>query len=452
MRDRIGHAADMDTARFLDVSTTGGALDAAESRALEAIDQAGIVARLAELIAVPSVSGSDAEADIQHLLAPWLRTLVLDVDLWKIDLDELRNAPGYPGTEVSRHEAWGLVGTDHGDGGPPALILQGHVDVVPPGDHTAWAQDPFRPAITSSRVHGRGACDMKAGLVANLAALTAIRAAGIQLDRGLALHCVIGEEDGGLGAFATLRRGHTGHACVITEPTSGTLVTANAGALTFRISVSGAATHASTRYTGSSAIDAYLDIHHALLQLETRRNRRVEPLMREYPVPYPISVGTLRAGDWASSVPDLLIAEGRLGVRIGEDPTAARRELEASVGAVAKQHPFLRNHPPVVTWTGGQFRGGHLRTGHPLRDIVARAHDDLATEAQIRERGAPYGSDLRLYEAAGIPTLHYGPGDVRLAHSPGESVAIADVVRATQTLVLTILRLCRYRRSPTGSC
>lgn len=443
MRSRVLHAAAMDMSHSLEVPVLGGVLDAGESRALAAIDETGIVSLLAELIAVPSVSGSDAEAEIQHLLGLRLHTLELDVDLWKIDLDELRDAPGYPGTEVPRAEAWGLVGTDPGHDGSPALILQGHVDVVPSGDRTAWAHDPFRPAITQSRVHGRGACDMKAGLVANLAALTAIRTAGIRLDRGLALHCAIGEEDGGLGAFATLRRGHTGQACVITEPTSGTLVTANAGALTFRIRVPGAATHASTRYTGFSAIDSYLQVHHALSQLEARRNRRVEPLMREYSVPYPISVGILRAGDWASSVPDLLIAEGRLGLRIGEDPALARCELEASVGTVAKHHPFLRDHPPVVTWPGGQFHGGQLPPEHPLRHIVARAHDDLATEPRIRERGAPYGSDLRLYNAAGIPTLHYGPGDVRLAHSPGESVAIADVVRVTQTLVLTILRLCR---------
>ena len=78
---------------------------------------------------------------------------------------------------------------------------------------------------------------MKAGLVANLAAIRAVRAAGIRLERPAALHFVVGEEDGGLGAFATLDRGHHADACVITEPTSGTLVTATAGALTFELTV-----------------------------------------------------------------------------------------------------------------------------------------------------------------------------------------------------------------------
>jgi hypothetical protein len=93
-----------------------------------------------------------------------------------------------------------------------------------------------------------GACDMNAGVAANLAALAAIKRAGVVLRDTFALHFVIGEEDGGLGTFGTLDRGHTGRACIITEPTGGTLTTANAGALTFTIEVSELATHASTSY------------------------------------------------------------------------------------------------------------------------------------------------------------------------------------------------------------
>ena len=135
-----------------------------------------------------------------------------------------------------------------------------------------------------------------------------------------AVHLVVGEEDGGLGAYATLARGHTGDACVIPEPTDLRLITANAGSLTFRIEVPGQATHGSTRYQGHSAIDAYLPIHRALAELERRRNADPEPLLRDYPIAYALSVGRVQAGDWASSVPDRLVAEGRYGVRIDGGP------------------------------------------------------------------------------------------------------------------------------------
>ncbi|PRX22156.1 ArgE/DapE family deacylase [Actinoplanes italicus] len=412
----------------------------AEVSALAAIDEQAIARELMELLAVPSVTGSPAESELQHLLAARLERLGLDVDLWSMDLPALRAHPGFPGTEAPRDEAWGLVATTPATSDGPTVILQGHVDVVPPGDRAQWAGDPFVPRADGDDIHGRGACDMKAGVVANLAALSAIRAAGIRLPGRIAAHFVVSEEDGGLGAFGTLERGHTGDACIITEPTGGTVITANGGALTFRIEVHGLATHASTRYAGVSAIDAYLPVHAALARLEASRNVDIDPLMADYRIPYPLAVGIVRAGDWASTVPDLLVAEGRLGVRLGEEPAAARAELELCVAEAAAADPWLREHPPTVAWTGGQFASGRLPAGHPLEDLIRDAHREVTGEPHLVNRGAPYGSDLRLYSAAGVPTLQYGPGDVRLAHSPFEKVSVTETVRVARTVTVAVLR------------
>ncbi|WP_460068375.1 ArgE/DapE family deacylase [Streptomyces sp. YKOK-I1] len=418
-----------------------------EKTVLAAVDEADAVRTLRELIAVPSVTGSAAESELQHLLAGRLERLGLDVDLWSMDLPELCAHPDFPGMEVPREEAWGLVGhtAAAGDGDGPTLILQGHVDVVPPGDPAAWEGDPFVPRVTGDRVHGRGACDMKAGLAAQLAALAAIRAAGVRLAGRVAVHFVVGEEDGGIGAFGTLRRGHGGDACVIAEPTGGTVITANAGALTFRLTVPGRAAHASSREAGVSAIDAYLPLHGALARLEADRNRDPDPLLAEYPIPYALSVGTLRSGDWASSVPDTLVAEGRLGVRLGEDPALARAALERCVAEACAGDPWLRAHPATVTWPGGQFASGRLTAGHPLRDTVAEAHADATGAARPRERGATYGSDLRHYTGAGIPTLQFGPGDIGVAHSAREHVSVREVTDAARTFALTVLRTVGVR-------
>ena len=143
--------------------------------------------------------------------------------------------------------------------------------MVPVGDLNAWSSDPFVATPSGDSVVGRGACDMKAGVAAILAAVAAAQTAGQHVPT-FAVHFVIGEEDGGLGAFATLERGHRGRCCIIPEPTNLHVITANAGALTFRIEVPGLAAHGSTRYAGASAIDSYLPIHQALADLETRRN------------------------------------------------------------------------------------------------------------------------------------------------------------------------------------
>jgi acetylornithine deacetylase len=427
------------------LSRTGGVLSDEETAALAAIDEQELARTVMELIAVPSVTGSPAESELQHQLAGRLEWLGLDVDLWSMDLPALFADPGFPGAEAPRDEAWGLVGTTPDGGDGPTLILQGHVDVVPPGDLGAWEGDPFVPRVTGDVVHGRGACDMKAGLAAHLGALAAIRSAGVRLRGRVAAHFVVGEEDGGLGAFGTLRRGHRGDACIITEPTAGTLMTANAGALTFRISVPGRAAHGSARDQGVSAVDAYLPLHRALARLEAERNTDPDPLMADYRIPYALSVGTVRAGDWASSVPDLLIAEGRFGVRLGEDPADARAAFERCVAEACAADPWLRNHPATVTWPGGRFAGGRLPAGHPLTDVLRTAHADTTGGPALRERGAPYGSDLRLYAAEGIPTLQYGPGDVRVAHSPREQVSLREVVQVTRALVVAVLRVVGTR-------
>ncbi|WP_155347238.1 ArgE/DapE family deacylase [Acrocarpospora pleiomorpha] len=413
-----------------------------ETRVLDAIDEAGTVRLLAELVRVPSVTGGDNESELQGECARRLGELGLDVDMWKLDLEMLRGHPDYPGAEAPRAEGYGVVGRTEGEG-EPALILQGHVDVVPTGDLAKWdGNDPFGARLTATTLHGRGACDMKAGLAANLAVMTALRVAGVRLARPLALHCVVSEEDGGLGAFATMLRGHTGEAAVITEPTSGNIITANAGALTFRLEVAGRAAHGATRYEGVNAVEAFWPVFTAIRKLEAERNRDPDRLFAGNATPYPIEVGTVRAGDWASSVPDLLVAEGRLGVRLDEDPDDAAAALEEAL--VGIDDPWLLANPVAITWPGGRFASGRLPAGHPLLGETERAVEDV-TGTRPGTTAAPYGSDLRIYAGAGIPTLHYGPGDVRFAHAPREQVDLRELRDVTRALALLVLRRCGVR-------
>jgi acetylornithine deacetylase len=416
------------------------------ARVLDELDAgaAATEARLAALVAVPSVGGTDPEHEIQALLAADLAAAGLETDHWRLPLDELLAAPDFPGVEVHRDEAWGLVGrlTGTGGGDGATLMLNAHVDVVPVGDPTAWTTpDPFSGRVVDGELHGRGACDMKAGLVAAMAAVTAVRRSGVPLRGDLLLACVAGEEDGGLGTYGTLRRGWTADACVVPEPTGLDLVTASAGALTFRLRVPGKATHASRRTEGVSAVEKLVPLLAALQRLEEQRNRDVDPLMARWALAYPLSIGRVQAGDWASSVPDLLIAEGRLGVALDEPVEDARAAFELAVAAAGDADPWLRDHPVTVEWWGGQFASGRLPADSDLADRMSAAHAAVATGTPGRW-GAPYGSDLRLLAGGGIPTLHYGPGDAVLAHAPDERVPLAEVHTAARALALLALDVC----------
>jgi acetylornithine deacetylase len=230
--------------------------------------------------------------------------------------------------------------------------------------------------------------------------------------------------------------------CVVPEPTGLDLVVANAGALTFRLRVPGRATHASRRTEGVSAIEKFLPVWTVLQTLEAARNGDVDPLMSRWPVAYPLSIGRVFSGDWASSVPDLLVAEGRLGVALDEPVDAARAELEAAVAGACAADAWLRDHPVTVEWWGGQFASGRLPEASDLAARVRAAHAAVSDVSQ-GACGAPYGSDLRLLSGlGGIPTLHYGPGDALLAHAPDESVPLAEVATAARALALLVLDIC----------
>jgi acetylornithine deacetylase len=109
---------------------------------------------------------------------------------------------------------------------------------------------------------------------------------------------------------------------------------------------------------------------------------------------------------------------------------------------VAHRDPWLREHPPVLEWWGGQFEPAAIPADHPLVETLSGAHRSVTGQAPVL-RGMPYGADMRLLVKQGnTPTVLYGPGDIRKAHAPDEFVPIEELAVATRTLALMILRFC----------
>jgi acetylornithine deacetylase len=284
---------------------------------------------------------------------------------------------------------------------------------------------------------------MKGGLCCAIYAAKAIHDAGVRLKGKLLIESVIGEEDGGVGTLAAVLRGYRADGAIIMEPTDLIVAPAQAGALNFRLTIPGLSAHGCVREEGVSAIEKFFPIYQALMGLEQRVNQRhQDPLYARYQQPYPLCIGTVQAGTWASSVAESLTCEGRYGVPVGADIAAARREFEAVVAAAAQADPWLRDHPPKLEWWGGQFEPAGIPVDDPLVQTVAAAFEQVNRQpAQIE--GMTYGADMRLLVNVGqTPTVMFGPGDVRMAHRPDEFVPIDDLKAVTRTLVLTILRFC----------
>jgi acetylornithine deacetylase len=168
-------------------------------------------------------------------------------------------------------------------------------------------------------------------------------------------------------------------------------------------------------------------------------------------VPYPISIGTVHAGDWPSSVPDLLVAEGRMGVIIGEDPDEARRQLVEAVADAASLDPWLRDNAPTVEWVGGQFASGRLPPAHPLlREVQAAAVDASGgLRAPPMPGAGPWGSDLRLYVGNRRHRVSSttAPATWRTRTHRASRWRSARTTHVARTLALVAMRRCGVRGS-----
>ncbi|HXL37922.1 MAG TPA: M20/M25/M40 family metallo-hydrolase, partial [Ktedonobacteraceae bacterium] len=285
------------------------------------------------------------------------------------------------------------------------------------------------------------ACDMKGGLMAALYAIKAIKDADIPINGSLMIQSVIGEEDGGIGTFASLQRGHVGDAAIVCEPTRLNLIPAQAGALTFTVKVRGKSAHASVRLEGISTLEKYLDIHKALIHLEKERNSEIkQPLFRKLTLPYPLNIGRIQAGNWPSSVPEELVFEGRIGVAIGEGSETVRHQFEQTLTNLSKADLWLSDHPLEIVWSGGQFDSAEIPMHHYLVKLLKQCIFDLTGNMPEIE-GAPYGSDLRLFVNLGrFPALLCGPGDVNVAHTADEFVDVQEVILAARVYILAAIR------------
>jgi acetylornithine deacetylase len=404
------------------------------------IDRERLVADLAAIVRIPSVTGG--EERVAADLAGRLADAGMAVETISPDPAAIRSDPAWPGEETDRTALPVVIGRLGRPGGR-RVILSGHVDVVPAGDLGTWSVDPWAAEIRDGRLYGRGACDMKGGVAAILGAVRALVESGAAADLPgeLVVALVPGEEDGGQGTLAAIRAGVTGDLAIIPEPSNLDIVVAHAGAITFRLTVPGRAAHASQRREGVSALDNLQTILRALAADETTRNAaETDPLMTALGLPYPTIVGIVTGGEWASTVMDRVVADGRYGVRLGQSPADAAADLRRAIDEVNAADPFLREHPATVEIVGGRFGSGRVPSDHPLPVGLAETVEAV-TGRRPALLGEPYGADMRLFiNEGGTPCVIFGPGDVRVAHSADEHVPLDEVETCARVLAAWVIR------------
>jgi len=402
-------------------------------------DQA--VALLQDLVRAPSETGE--EGAVQRVVEGAFLERRLAVDRWEATPEEVAPYREHVGEQACYEGRPNVVGLRRGAGGGQSLLLNAHMDTVGAGDLEAWTHLPHSGAVEGDLLHGRGACDMKGGLVTHLVALDALEAAGVRLRGDVKVAATVGEEDGGLGAVSAILRGHTADAALITEPTGLKLVTAQGGSVMFRLTVRGLSTHAASRGAGVSAFAKFVPLFEALAELERERNETLRhPLYDHLENKVPVNIGVVRSGNWASTVPELLVAEGRFGLLPGEGLAEVKALVRETILSTAERDPWLRENPPEIEWFGGQFAASEVPAHTPIAQALARAHVSVTGAAPAVE-GVTWGADMRHFvHLGGMPCVMYGAGDVSRAHGPDEHISIPDLLTASKTVAHLLTDWC----------
>jgi acetylornithine deacetylase len=405
---------------------------------------ADLIAFAQALVRIPSLPGEEAPA--HHYVAEKLRALGLSVDICHTRFDDLRTHPAFNDDGLSPDARINVVGRWAGARRHEcrSLILNGHLDVVSTGNVDLWTRPPFEGAIQDGRLYGRGACDMKSGVSAAIFAVQALKQLGRTPGGDVLVETVSGEESGGVGTLTTIVKGYRADAAIILEPTRLRMCPIQSGALTFRLRIHGRSIHACMKRLGVSAIEKACYLIGRLNAFD--RERHAAHPSQYYPDPLniaPISVGTIAAGDWHSTVPHQAVVEGRYGVFSGESIDDAKRAFTAAIASACDADSWLRQHPPALEWFEGQFESGMTDPNAPVLGELAACHEAIVRQPPGVE-GVTYGSDLRLFtNHARIPAVLYGPGDVANAHTVDESIDIDEVVTATKVLALLIDTWCQ---------
>jgi len=325
-----------------------------------------------------------------------------------------------------------------------SLLLQGHVDVVPEGAADLWTTPPYEPSIRNGRMYGRGAGDMKAGIICFLVAFAALRRAGLQPAAEVQFAAVIEEESTGNGALAVMRALPKPDACLIPEPGDGhsALYIAEVGVVWAWVTITGRPVHVREMHKGVNAIEAAYIVIERFKAYETEMNKpeRRHPAFAAIDHPINVNLGTIQGGEWNSSVP----TRARLGMRVGVMPGHSCHDVRAEIEHLIQETAQDRRLESVrveVEFRGFMADGAIFAPEQEISLTVSALHRQVAGE-DLRPYAATGLTDARLYKLyQNTEATCYGPSAENI-HGIDENVDLASMQTVICVLALTMAAWC----------
>lgn len=357
------------------------------------------------------VPGAPGEGAIARLLADVLKS-------WGMRVEFQEAAPGRPNVIARAGKA----------SGGRSLLFNGHIDVVAVD---GMAHSPFGAEVRDGRLYGRGASDMKAGVAAMCAA--AHRATSRGLTGELVVAAVVDEEYKSAGTRALVEGGVRTDAAIVTEPTGLTIMPAHRGFTWVTVDCRGRAAHGSRYDLGVDAV-----LHASYVMAALSDFEREELLTHTHPLLGHASMhaGTISGGSGWSTYPESC----RLEI---ERRTLPGENSEQVVGEITSVCDRVRQRVPALQATVRHVFS-QLPSDVAVDAPICRALSDALTgrREKVSVAGMSAWTDAALLNAAGIPAICFGPGDMTLAHANSEWVELAEVDRACDVLTDLALAWC----------
>jgi acetylornithine deacetylase len=305
----------------------------------------------------------------------------------------------------------------------PALMFAGHLDTV---GVEGMTHDPFSGDMTSGRLYGRGSCDMKSGVAAMcIGAFRAYRRAGESAKRRVVVAAVADEEYESIGMRALLDSGIRAECAVLTEPTRLSICPAHRGFAWIEIAFTGRAAHGSRYDVG---IDAIRHAGLVLAELDSLESGKLHDTSHPLLGRPSLHASTIVGGIGMSTYPDRCILRIERRTIPGESELLALDEVSAACERVRTARPELDASVKLIA----AQQPSDVSTDAMIVRILERSLKQESMTPKIE--GLSAWTDAALLNAAGIPAVCFGPGDIALAHAAEEYVPVDEIEKAAAVL------------------
>lgn len=395
-----------------------------ERTVLDHISKEEVIELLRELVRTPSVNPPGEEKEISELVFHKLGSIGMEVQTISAEPDRPN-----------------VIATLRGSGGGPVLILNTHMDTVPPGAAEDWTFDPFSAELRDGKIYGRGACDNKGSLAAMIAAAEALKKADLTLFGDLVLTAVVDEEMGGEKGTKYLVdeglvKGDMAVACGVSN--LDTIYVASRGGIQLEIVTRGKTSHAAMPHLGINAVEKMAKV---ILAIKKLRLKHKPHRLLGSPT---IAPGTIiEGGIKVNVIPDKCKSLSDIRTVPGQSFEHVLDQINECLNSLRQSDEELQYELRVLHTTEPAEISENEQIVQVVKDVTK-----YVTKKEPKIAGIPGATDARfLINQAGIPTVvNFGPGTLDQCHVANEHIEVDQVLAAARIYALTALQICGWKR------